>query len=237
GADGLYFDLDIGGLDGSQLSWTVNTSGSLRATVSWRLPVSDRNRTYIDGWITDKSKNVTRVTLHGPEARSQRNNNNPSRITVPSLPQTFELVGRDSSGNAVVKYGFVLKQWFVDRSNRRNTAPNQTAWCNSLGYRLSRVRDLTNAVCSGWNINNNYPCTGAVGATPSSSNNVLMRHIGAGFFTEWGYMISYADADFDNYGYWTSDATGSKQFYVSPGTGFVGSDRVSYSFLAVCTAP
>ncbi|KDN09266.1 hypothetical protein GAPWKB30_2130 [Gilliamella apicola] len=81
GADGLYFDLLIAGVDASQLSWTVNTSGSLNATVSWRLPSQGY---YEDTWITDKSKNVTRVTLHGPRASSgQINSSNPSSLTRP----------------------------------------------------------------------------------------------------------------------------------------------------------
>ncbi|MWN32966.1 MULTISPECIES: hypothetical protein, partial [unclassified Gilliamella] len=111
GLDGLYFDLDIGGIDGSQLSWTVNTSGSIRATVSWTRPRSGtftnprENTVQADEWIRDKSKNVARVTLHGPRASSsQISSSRPSSLTRPSLPQTFELVGRGSNGNEV-RYG------------------------------------------------------------------------------------------------------------------------------------
>ncbi|OCG34608.1 hypothetical protein [Gilliamella sp. Gris1-4] len=231
GADGLYFDLDIGGIDASQLSWAVNTSGSLGTTVSWRLPNQG------DRWIKDKSKYVTRVTLNGPRAsRTQISSSNPTPLTRPSLPQTFELVGSDRSGNEV-RYGFKLKQWFVNRGDKSDYVPNQTTWCNSLGYRMSRVSDLTNAVCSGFGVSNNYPCTGAVGATPSSSNNVYMRHIGAGFFTEWGVMYSYADAGFVGNLYWTSDAPGSNGFAVTSYYGNVGSFSASISYSAVCTVP
>ncbi|OCG61689.1 hypothetical protein A9G37_01530 [Gilliamella sp. GillExp13] len=232
GADGLYFDLDIGGIDASQLSWTVNTNGSLNATVAWRLPNQGANE---DRWITDKSKYVTRVTLHGPEARSQRKNPSPSQITVPSLPQTFELVGRDSRGNEV-RYGFVLRQWFVNRGSEWSIYSDQLAWCNSLGYRMPRVRDLTNAVCSGWNSGSS--CQGALGATPSSSGNNYMRHIGAGFFSEWGYMYHY-DAGFSQYAHWTSDATGSSQFLVDASDGYVRSDSASVRDwrYGLCTAP
>ncbi|OCG65511.1 hypothetical protein A9G39_08930 [Gilliamella sp. Imp1-6] len=236
GADGLYFDLDIGGIDASQLRWTVNTSGSLGATVSWRLPVSDPSNSYIDRWIRDKSKNVTRVTLRGPRASSsQISSSNPGSLTRPSLPQTFELVGRDSNGNEV-RYGFKLRQWFVNRGLQTASASNQTAWCNSLGYRMPRVRDLTNAVCSGWN-SGRY-CQGAVGASPSSGDNVYKRHIGAGFFTEWGYMGDYADAGFvDRNGYWTSDASGSDQFLVESSVGYVVSYGTFSSRYGLCTAP
>ncbi|MWN31220.1 MULTISPECIES: hypothetical protein [unclassified Gilliamella] len=234
GSDGLYFDLDIGGIDGSQLSWTVNTSGSLSATVSWTRPHTDSHRdpwngTTIqhDNWITDKSKNVTRVTLHGPKADStQISSSNPSSLARPSLPQTFELVGRDSSGNEV-RYGFVLKQWFVHRDNQRKPYSDQLAWCRSLGYRIVRVRDLTNS---------NYS---HLGTSPRSSGNYYERHIGAGFFTEWGSMHNYADAGFvyNSYGYWTSDATSRNQFLVSSGTGHVHSDNAIYSNYGLCTAP
>ncbi|MCO6554936.1 MAG: hypothetical protein J6572_07995, partial [Gilliamella sp.] len=232
GSDGLYFDLDIVGVDASQLSWTVNTSGSITATVSWTKP---RTGTFTDplwgsivqydSWIRDKSKNVTRVTLNGPRASSsQISSSNPGQITVPTLPQTFELVGRDSSGNEV-RYGFVLRQWFVNRGVQLKAYSDQLAWCRSLGYRLSKVRDLTNS-----NYNN-------LGATPSSGWNRYQRNIGAGFFTEWGYMDRYTDAGFVSNDFWTSDATGSSQFLVYSSSGFVNSLSAGNSRSGVCTAP
>ncbi|MWN32405.1 hypothetical protein GQ595_06770, partial [Gilliamella sp. Pra-s54] len=141
---------------------------------------------------------------------------------------TFELVGRGSNGNEV-RYGFVLKQWFVNRGGQAASASTQTAWCNSLGYRMVRVRDLTNAVRTGTN-----PISGAA---PSSSGSHYQRHIGAGFFTEWGNMNYYADAGFVDHYYWTSDATGSNQFIVGWHYGNVSSYRASLSLYAVCTAP
>ncbi|MWP30414.1 hypothetical protein, partial [Gilliamella sp. Pra-s54] len=190
-----------------------------------------------DSWIpsVDRGKRVARVTLHGPEARSRWNSSNPSRITVPSLPQTFELVGRGSNGNEV-RYGFVLKQWFVNRGNQDRPYRDQLAWCNSLGYRMPRVRDLTNAKCGV--DNNRFPCVNGIdGAEPRSSVNYYMRHIGAGFFTEWGRMNVYAGAGFVGNYYWTSDAAGSNQFSVPSYYGDVYSGSASYSYYAVCTAP
>ncbi|OCG38982.1 hypothetical protein A9G25_00405 [Gilliamella sp. Bif1-4] len=232
GLDGLYFDLLIAGVDASQLRWTINTSGSLNATVSWRRPLTGTftapsgSAVQADEWITDKSKYVTRVTLHGPRASSgQINSSNPSSLTRPSLPQTFELVGRDRSGNEV-RYGFVLRQWFVNRGTQYQLHSDHLAWCNSLGYRMPRVRDLTNS-----NYNN-------LGATPLSDWNGYRRHIGAGFFTEWGSMLNYGtDAGFASYGYSTSDATGSDQFGVSSRYGTVYVNSASPSRYGVCTAP
>ncbi|MFQ0994744.1 hypothetical protein ACGH6Q_06925 [Gilliamella sp. BG2] len=231
GSDGLYFDLLIAGVDASQLSWTVTTRGDITATVSWVRPRSGSfmdpswgSIVQYDSWIRDKSKNVTRVTLNGPEARSQWSNSNPSQITVPSLPQTFELIGRDRSGNEV-RYGFELRQWFVNRGGQLKTYSDQLAWCNSLGYRMPRVRDLTNS-----NYNN-------LGATPSSSVNYYMRYIGAGFFTEWGLMNYYADAGFIYYNWWTSDAAGSNSLLVNSGDGNVAGYSNGEDHPGLCSAP
>ncbi|SCC26953.1 hypothetical protein GA0061081_1141, partial [Gilliamella bombicola] len=222
GADGLYFDLLIGGVDGSQLTWSPVTRGGITATVT-SVAANDR-------WIpgVDREKVVARVRLRGPRASSsQISSSSPSRLTVPSLPQTFELVGSDGRGNEV-RYGFVLKQWFVHRGNG-NTQSNQKSWCRGLGYRLARVSDLTNAVRT------DYPPIS--GALPHSSDNSYMRHIGAGFFTEWGTMHNYAAAGFDFINYWTSDATGRNGFAVYSDSGGVNSRSVSGSYYAVCTAP
>ncbi|NUF28020.1 hypothetical protein [Gilliamella sp. ESL0254] len=218
GLDGLYFDLLIGGVDASQLTWSPVTRGGITATVTSVTPS--------DSWIpsVDRGKVVARVKLSGPRASSaQINSDNPSPLDVPDLPQTFELVGRDSRGNEV-RYGFVLKQWFVNRGNKTGSQSNQATWCRSLGYHLPQVEDLTNS---------SY-----FGATPRSSSNDYMRHIGAGFFTEWGVMSSYVDVGFVRAYYWTSDLRGgSNAFDVSPTYGAVTSDGVSGSRYAVCTTP
>ncbi|MWN89502.1 hypothetical protein GQ597_02075 [Gilliamella sp. Pra-s65] len=231
GADSLYFDLDIVGVDASQLTWSPVSHGGVTATATIVMAS--------EGWIDiGRGKQVTRVKLTGPRAdNTQIQSSNPSSLTVPPLPQTFELEGRDSSGNVVVKYGFVLKQWFVNRGDQDKRYSDQLAWCNSLGYRLAKVKDLTNAVCSGWMSESD--CQGAVGATPSSSDNVYKRHIGAGFFTEWGGMhfYVYADAGFVGNNYWTSDASGSDQFSVYSSFGQVSSLSTSSSGYAVCTTP
>ena len=188
GANNLYFDLDIGGAS-QALSWAPVSHGGITAT------------------MTNSTSNSVRVTLTGPvvATESQQQSENPDRINRPSLPQVFELVGRDSSGNAVVKYGFELKQWFVARVHGSYTNSSVESWCNKIGgYRMPKVRDLTNANCRG----------GCQSATPSSPDNSFRRHIGAGFFTEWGKMNYYRGANFDFNSnptsgivaiYWTSD--------------------------------
>ena len=192
GLNGLYFDLDISG-SSQPLYWSPVSHGGITVTMS------------------NSTATSVRVTLTGPYAtQSQINSSSPSRVSTPSLPQTFELVGRDNNGNPVIKYGFTLKQWFVNRGSKYDTYPNTLSWCNSIGYRMPRVRDLTNS-----NYNN-------LGTTPSSPSKYYMRHIGSGFFTEWGKMDDYSGAGF-GYGWvWTSDPNGSSQLVVSTHNGDVG---------------
>ncbi|MWN06823.1 hypothetical protein, partial [Gilliamella sp. Pas-s95] len=224
GADGLYFDLLIDGVNASQFTWSPVTRGGITATVT--------NVTPSDSWIpgVDRGKVVARVKLSGPRASgSQISSSSPSRLTpLPSLPQTFELVGRDRGGNEV-RYGFVLKQWFVHRGDKRDTQSNHSSWCRGLGYRLARVSDLTNAVRT--------TSPSISGALPHSSVNYYMRHIGAGFFTEWGSMYFYADAGFVYDCYWTSDAAGSYGFIVYSDNGHVYSYGASYGRYGLCAAP
>ena len=198
GANKLYFDLLITG-NNQALSWASVSHGGITAT------------------MTDSTNSSVRVTLTGPVATpSQQQSDNPGEIDRPSLPQVFELVGRDSSGNAVVKYGFELKQWFVVRG-RDDYYFGMSPWCNRIGYRLVKVMDLTNATCYEWSTDavcQNYR-NEIVGATPSSRGNYASRHIGAGFFTEWGYMRDYTGANIDNgkgKDYWTSEQLSDNQY-------------------------
>ncbi|OTQ72812.1 hypothetical protein [Gilliamella apis] len=181
GANNLYFDLDIVG-NNQVLSWAQVSHGRITAT------------------MTNSTKTSVRVTLTGPvaEGPSYWESDDPATST-PSLYQVFELVGRDSSGNAVVKYGFKLKQWFVNRGNRNvYTYSSMNSWCPSY-YRVPRVKDLTNA---SWTVSGSQ-----LGATPSNWgwDNEASHHIGAGFFTEWGKMYEYTGANFRRGDYWTTD--------------------------------
>ena len=192
-ANNMYFDLKIAG-NSQALSWGSVSRGGITAT------------------MTNSTATSVRVTLTGPVAtESQWNSSNPGLIAKPTLPQTFELVGRDSNGKAIVKYGFTLKQWFVNRGKSYYTYPNMESWCNSIGYRLPRVKDLTNA--------KRYEITGA---TPSSSGDYYMRTIGAGFIAEWGNIGKYDRTNFDAVRwYWTSDVIGHNRFIVHPEDGHI----------------
>ncbi|MWP62633.1 hypothetical protein [Gilliamella sp. Pas-s25] len=206
-------------MNGSQLVWAPVSHGGITAIMT---PSPD-------------NEGMTWVTLAGPRASStQIKTLNPSSLSRPSLPQTFELVGRDSDGSAVVKYGFELRQWFVNRGNERDWNSDQAEWCSRLGYRMARISDLTNAVCieAPW-------CQGAIGATPSSDGNHYQRRIGAGLFTEWGYMTHYIDTDFADYSYSVSDAADRVQFDVYSDDGRIRSSGTFYSssHYCLCTMP
>ncbi|MCX8663398.1 hypothetical protein J3U27_09635, partial [Gilliamella sp. B2911] len=199
GLNGLYFDLDISG-SSQPLSWSPVSQGGITVTMS------------------NPTATSVRVTLTGPYV---------GRISTPSLPQTFELVGRDTNGTPVVKYGFTLKQWFVYRGSVKKNYSNTLSWCNSIGYRVPKVKDLTNS---------NYG--GNLGATPSSPGNHFMRHIGSGFFTEWGYMYYYSGVGFDLDWYWTSDSDGSYKFVASSHDGnLTWGNTNNHYYYGLCSHP
>jgi hypothetical protein len=225
GANNLYFDLDIAGVDARTLSWPNITHGDI--TVE----------------LNPTSATTVRATLVGPSATSsQIDSDTPTPVAVPNLSSPFEIVGRDSSSNQVITYGFKLKQWFVNRGDKMAIPSNQATWCSSIGYNLSRVRDLTNAI--GTIGLNGDPI---LGASPSSSGGYHMRHIDAGFFTEWGEMYDYTGAGFfdifhdgsGNGDYLTSDvgAAGEREhFMVSPNIGQTGEFNGDFLCYAVCAS-
>ena len=221
GANKFTFILDIGG-NNKNLYWEPVSHGGITATMTYATNTS------------------VVVTLTGPAVTdtSQWESDNPTRIDRISLPQTFELVGRDSSGNAVVKYGFVLKQWFVNRGRYYDTYSSTSSWCNKIGnYRVPMVKDLTNATCRRWHSTPPYDCQGAVGATPSSSSNNYRRRIGAGFLTEWGNMQNYyGSSSFFQGKYWTADEKDDTHFQIHAYDGQVFSNSNRESF-GMCVYP
>ncbi|MWP61537.1 hypothetical protein [Gilliamella sp. Pas-s25] len=233
GANGLYFDLLMDNVDESELTWAPVTHEGITATVK-RVPA-------IDDWIERPLPTprdvVTCVILTGPEALEQINIDEPTRITVPRLPQTFELVGRDNHGNEIVKYGFVLQNWFVNRWIHAEPPDKQSLWCSNLGYRLPKTQDLTNAFCT-VDLIDGRRCEGVVGATPSSSGNHYQRRIGGGLLAEWGAAGGYYGSRFIDSGYWSS-AIGIPQFVnVAFFRGTIYSDvPFHYGYYGVCVTP
>ena len=208
GANGLYFDLLISG-SSQALSWSPLSQGGITVT------------------MTNSTATSVRVTLTGPFAtESQHHSDNPGRLPTLTLPQTFELVGRDGQGNPVVKYGFTLKQWFVNRGNDTSKHSNALSWCNSIGYRMPRVKDLTNS-----------SRFSSLGATPSSHSDHYMRHIGSGFFTEWGRMEDYSGIGFIRSSYRTSDSIGRHRRYDVHSYGGIVDWHESMPLSVVCAYP
>jgi len=147
----------------------------------------------------------------------------------------------------VVKYGFVLKQWFIVVGGGSHSFVSSK--CNSFGYRVPKASDLTNATCQpAWGQSQDV-CQGALGATPSSPDNRALNHIGGGLFTEWGEMSIYrsginsnAFIFNENGRYWTSDQTsennvqGYHKVYCDGYGGFATDDRGNYAY-GVCVYP
>ncbi|OCG01370.1 hypothetical protein [Gilliamella sp. wkB112] len=228
GINRAHFDLQIDGIDASKLTWPAVTRDGITATMT----------------PTDNKSNTIRVTLTGPAVTAEQTNlDSPGALRAPILPQTFELVGYNSSNVAIVKYGFVLKKWFVmrtgllrgDSAKYYDTYPKMLSWCTGLGsgYRLTQVKDLTNSVCSGAGSTNSL-CQGAIGATPSSSGNHYQRNIDAGLLAEWGNLSPIVVT---NYGSWASDGSGPDRFIVDGLHGNVHSRSPDLDSAGYCVYP
>jgi hypothetical protein len=170
-------------------------------------PTTGANKLYFDldivgvtgplTWTSDTHSGVTasvtrygsmeRVTLKGPGTRSSQ------RFTR----SKFELIARDSRGAEVFRYGFVLRKWFTYQ--RYAFYPDQVRECSDRGARLSSIQDLTNSVYQ-------LIFSGRIvsSASPSSGGKYFMRHIGAGFFAEWGNVNRYSSTEFSPATYRTS---------------------------------
>ena len=213
GANNMYFDLEIAG-NSQLLAWSSVTRGGITATVGNFTPTS------------------VRVTLTGPVAKaSQWNSNNPGLIAKPTLPQTFELIGHYvHNGKKAVKYGFEIKQWFVNRGKGFYTYSNMESWCNKIGYRMPTVKDLTNA--------KRHEVTGA---TPSSSGDYYQRRIGASFIAEWGNLSKYEKADFGVTRFWTNviGPGSNNRYVVYPEDGHIHWFYTGYESIleGICTLP
>ncbi|OCG60273.1 hypothetical protein [Gilliamella sp. Fer4-1] len=147
-----------------------------------------------------EAKVFVRVTLNGPFADdTQINSGNPIPFFKQSLPQTFELVGRNRHNEEVVRYGFVLKHWFINRGDKKGSQSEQTAWCSAINYRMSRVKDLTNVKCGERRTEDNFPCRNGIdGAFRPPINyridyapEATLRYVDAGLITEWGILNYY----------------------------------------------
>ena len=201
GANEMHFFLDLGGVV-EPLIWKEVKRGGITVEAGYD----------VDSHGEIVNATMVRVTLKGPSATPEQwkadDEPKPGSVDKPDLPQTFELVGRyDENGPVIVKYGFVLQQWLVNRGDIKTNHGSTAKWCANIGYRQPKVKDLTNAFCRP-----NYPhCRGSEGATPASDNNYFIRRIGGGFFSEWGNLSergTFYDSQkihFVEFGYWSSD--------------------------------
>lgn len=133
--------------------------------------------------MTNSASKSACVTLTSPVVKpSQWKVEEPGTIPNPVLSQTFELLAKNAHGNVMIKYGFQLKQWFVNLGLGGFGYYDTLSCCNKIGYHLSRLKDLTNASCQGLALG--AFCRVGVGTTPTSPNNLYQRIIGARFYSE-----------------------------------------------------
>ncbi|OCG42645.1 hypothetical protein A9G25_01190 [Gilliamella sp. Bif1-4] len=221
GGNGLYFDLLITGIDVRDLTWEPVTHEGITATVT-NVVANDHSIP-----SEDRGKVVARVTLIGPYAGRRHSFWKIDKIPKPRLPQTFELVGRHiGTGDEVVKYGFVLKQWFVDLQRTFKYSGYTAGLCNRAGYEMPRNKDLTNAsIESNGNNRGKY-----------SKYNSYTRYIDAGFFSEWGCM-RYDNTAFRALPYWSMRTSNiDKRDIVSATYGSIGWPDVNSLERFICVS-
>ncbi|OCG05270.1 hypothetical protein [Gilliamella sp. wkB112] len=239
-ANKLHFDLLAGGIDAATLTWPDVTLGGITATMTVNPPKSTPNQRNFPTFNPDGASSV-RITLTGPAATSmQINTDYPTKLSPPSLPQTFEIVGYDSNHTAVLKYGFVLKHWFINRGKQTNSVLKIRDWCSKLGeaYRVPKVNELTNSVCAGYN--SGRECQGVVGATPPSTQNNYQRNIGGGFFAEWGNLSEITESGFESIYYWSNDTStlnSNSHYLIHLSHGYTTSTFLYDGYNGVCVYP
>jgi hypothetical protein len=261
GMDGLYFYLDIAGVDPSTLNWPSVTHGGITATMKFIHPYSREDDDegsdsyYLNTW---EFLGGLRVKLTGPVAtKNQIISSVPGPVALPTLPQTFEIVGYDNSGKAVIKYGFKLEKWFVIRrcrasecdtiSNGQLGQREHADWCDSIGYRVPAIQELTNAQCEDypwgydpWHHANFFCTFGIDSAKPHSPNEFAQRNIGP-FISEWGYLrFAGCRGCYDDF-VWTSDSMtttrGRRYYFVVAPEGNVNYGNQNFDAVALCVNP
>lgn len=228
GFNGAYFDLDMGGT--GEVTFPPVTHEGITASVT-KLPFDNSYQ------ATNGLK--VRVTLTGPFAtKAEIAAATATTIKKPKLPVQFELIGYDKNGKKIIKYGFVLKQWLIGRGVISDYESAQK-WCQSAGYRLPRVKDLTNGVCAGNDVRPNTRCNGMVGGKPSSSDNNPMRAIGAGILAEWGDIYLEGTNNLTNIAVmFTSDITPDGEHFAVSLSGSAGTYQKSLApAQGVCVTP
>ncbi|OCG09201.1 hypothetical protein A9G13_03910 [Gilliamella sp. wkB178] len=209
GANKLHFDLLVTGIDASTLTWPTVRQGGITATMTLNPPV--------DSKFNPDGASSVRVTLTGPFATAaQQSSATPGSIATPTLPQTFVLVGKDSSNREVLSYGFVIKKWFIHRGSVWENKSKMLNWCYNLGYVLVSDDDVTNAAytsSAGWVL----------------PDNSYHRNIGAGFLTEWGDVSAYAGSGYNNSWYW-----GGGQYTIASNTGSKFRQATRFEGYGIC---
>ncbi len=161
------------------------------------------------------------------------------------IPTTFTLYSDKEKTNVI--YKFTLKQWFIVNSSPAKSYSDAKNYCESLGYRLASIAELTNANTNGWQgglkgQGNNYQRRISVN---DSSKVTPTNPLGTsgGLFAEWGDTnITYYFASFFRFDkYWASESiniNGDKLYPLVSSEGSISFEKENYSnAAAACVSP
>ncbi|MWN31534.1 MULTISPECIES: hypothetical protein [unclassified Gilliamella] len=163
-------------------------------------------------------KNKVKVNLLGPVI---------GQADISFTPTTFTIFA--DKAQTIPIYRFRLNHWFVvtnDQVARNFTKTKE--YCESLGYRLPTVSELTNykAPDIGWD--HGYP---------PNMNMYPVKQIGGGLISEWGTLGFYTTG-FYSASYWTSNHHKDNNYYSVYMHGAVISNPITDEFdQALCVSP
>lgn len=216
GMDNLSFQLTLAETKVNDMIYTTEPSDSeLRLAIT---PVSDDRKV------------IAKITLHGPNSSTT-----PPQNTF--IPTTFTIFTDNSKKTKL--YTFKIAKWFIVKPNSNDNNkgvvyPEAKEYCNSIGYKLPRISDLTNG---------NAPDIAWQGGLLGQTNN-YQRRIGGGLLAEWGEIAQdyYQDLNVTSMYFWGNynddDTNNSFKYRVSTDEGVVSRTNVNtITSQAICVSP
>lgn len=214
GMDKLWFYLTMAETKVNDMTYTTEPSDS-----KLRLDITP---------VSDNKKVIAKITLHGPN----------SSTILPQdtfVPTTFTIFTDQSKKTKL--YTFKIAQWFIVKPNSNDNKKGviyseAKNYCESIGYRLPLIGDLTNA---------NAPDSAWEGGLPGQPNN-YQRRIGGGLLAEWGDLKNtneYSDSNVTLMKFWGVNYQGDNNlpYLIDNSTGQVMKGGKNLTAQAICVSP